>query len=260
MTNFEKPLTEGYEFKPNLYFQNGWKLFKEEAGTYIGMTFLFFLIQIIVGLIPVLNFFNNILSSVLIAGYYIYARNQKRNQQQPKHFFEGFYYLKDVFLYLLTLFAILVPLLVLVFLSANFSSEYYELVAKALSSNDPEVMRQLSDIGESPSPNFFIAFFLFMLLAIYIGLSYIFTIPLIVDAKLGFWKAMELSRKTVGMHFFSYLITAIALGVLFVLGTIMTCFVGVLFLTPFTYCILFEAYNEIFKVDEPEDNSLNIIQ
>lgn len=35
--------------------------------------------------------------------------------------------------------------------------------------------------------------------------------------------------------------------IVFIAGTIITCEVGILFLTPFAYCISFEMYDKIFK-------------
>src|SRR5262245_59217648 len=40
-----------------------------------------------------------------------------------------------------------------------------------------------------------IGFFLLIVPGIYLAVSYVFTMPLIVDKKLDFWPAMELSRK-----------------------------------------------------------------
>ena len=47
----------------------------------------------------------------------------------------------------------------------------------------------------------------FFLGGMYIYVSYQFTLPLIVDAKLGFWEAMETSRRVIGKKFFMFFLS-----------------------------------------------------
>jgi hypothetical protein len=253
MNNLERPLQEGYELSPSKYLETGWKLFNKEIGTFIGMTFLFFLIQFVISLIPIVSAFNNLLTTVLTSGYYVYARNIKRQNNEAKDFFAGFNYLKDIFLYLLTFFLLLVPVGILVFLIAAPSIDFFQSIVEVFSSGDPDAFGRLSYTLENVGPLFFLGMGLFALLAIYRGVSYLFVIPLTVDGQMTFWNAMELSRQTVGKRFFTVLFALFILGLMMIVGSLVTCFVGLLLITPLYYCIVFEAYEDIFKPYEGEE-------
>ena len=47
---------------------------------------------------------------------------------------------------------------------------------------------------------------LFILPGIYLSIAYAFTLPLMIDKRLGIWEAMELSRKAVGKRWFKFFI------------------------------------------------------
>ncbi|MBD3165819.1 hypothetical protein GF324_04430 [bacterium] len=50
-----------------------------------------------------------------------------------------------------------------------------------------------------------IGFMLFILPGIYLVISYTLAVPFILDRNMGFWQAMESSRKTIGKSFFGFL-------------------------------------------------------
>lgn len=81
---------------------------------------------------------------------------------------------------------------------------------------------------------------------IYLGVSYIFALPLIIDKEMGFWDAMELSRQTVGKHFFWVLLFLIAVIFVTLLGLI-GCIVGIFFTIPIAAAALLYAYEDIFS-------------
>ena len=67
MADLNKPLVEGYEFNGSEYFSEAWNMFKKEAGSFIGVTILFFIIYVVVALIPLVNIFAYfILSDVFV--------------------------------------------------------------------------------------------------------------------------------------------------------------------------------------------------
>jgi hypothetical protein len=82
---------------------------------------------------------------------------------------------------------------------------------------------------------------------LYLLVGYMFTTWLIVDRRLDFWPAMELSRKTVHKHFFEVfgfflLLCLINLGGLLLLG------LGLLVTVPWTLCALTIAYKDAFGI------------
>jgi hypothetical protein len=92
-----------------------------------------------------------------------------------------------------------------------------------------------------------IGFMLLIIPGLYLLVGYLFTTWIIVDRKLDFWPAMELSRKTVHKHWFDVfgfflLLCLINFGGLLLLGF------GLLVTVPWTLCTLTVAYNDIFGI------------
>ncbi len=92
-----------------------------------------------------------------------------------------------------------------------------------------------------------VGFFLLILPGIYFSVGYLFPAWLIIDRKLDFWPAMELSRKTVQKRFFEVfgfclILLLINFGGLLLLG------LGFLVTMPYTVCVLTIAYQDIFGI------------
>ncbi len=88
---------------------------------------------------------------------------------------------------------------------------------------------------------------LLILPGIYLMVGYVFTTWLIIDCKLDFWPAMELSRKTVHRRFFEVfgfllILCLINLGGLLLFG------LGLLVSFPYSLCVLTIAYQDIFGI------------
>jgi uncharacterized membrane protein len=81
---------------------------------------------------------------------------------------------------------------------------------------------------------------------IYLGVSWKFTLPLIMDKQLNFWAAMNISRKQVGKHWWHVFGLVILISLLNVVG-MMLCCVGALFTFPIGFAALMFAYETIFS-------------
>lgn len=79
---------------------------------------------------------------------------------------------------------------------------------------------------------------------IYLAVSYMLSLPLLLDKNLDFWPAMETSRKIVGKKWFSFLGFSILLGLINLVGALILG-VGLLFTVPWTFCSLAAAYEDI---------------
>ena len=95
----------------------------------------------------------------------------------------------------------------------------------------------------------FLGFLVLIIPGIIVSALYIFTIPLIVDQKMDFWEAMETSRKKVMEDAFGFIIFAILLMALVVLGPI-TMGVGLMGTMPLTVNALAYAYIDVFGVEK----------
>jgi hypothetical protein len=56
--------------------------------------------------------------------------------------------------------------------------------------------------------------------AVYLSISWLFSMPLVIDKEINFWAAMELSRKVVSMHWFQVFGLAVVCGLIVALGVV----------------------------------------
>ena len=80
---------------------------------------------------------------------------------------------------------------------------------------------------------------------IYLAIAWVFALPLVIDKKLGFWEAMELSRKVVTKNWWTVFALALLAGLIGSAGIVVCC-IGILFTVPLTYAVLMYAYEDIF--------------
>lgn len=81
---------------------------------------------------------------------------------------------------------------------------------------------------------------------IYLSVSWMFTLPLIIDKGLTFWPAMETSRKMVGKHWWTVFGFLIICGLVNLVG-VLACCAGLLFTIPIVFGAMMYAYEQIFS-------------
>src|SRR5262249_18722745 len=91
-----------------------------------------------------------------------------------------------------------------------------------------------------------IGFIVVLIPAIYLSVSWIFALVLIIDRQMDFWPAMELSRKTVGKHWWSVFALLIVCALVNFAG-LLACCVGLLASVPTTLGAMMYAYEDIFS-------------
>jgi uncharacterized membrane protein YedE/YeeE len=85
---------------------------------------------------------------------------------------------------------------------------------------------------------------LLVLPGIYLAVSYLFAQLFVVDKNLGFWSAMETSRRLITKKWFSFFGLGLLMFLLILAGLL--CFgVGVLATIPLGSCVLTAAYEDI---------------
>jgi hypothetical protein len=82
-------------------------------------------------------------------------------------------------------------------------------------------------------------------ISIHLCVSWIFSLPLVIDKQLGFWDAMKLSRRGVSGHWWAAFGLVIVCGLLCFAGVLLCC-VGLLVAIPLTIAALLFAYEDIF--------------
>lgn len=90
-----------------------------------------------------------------------------------------------------------------------------------------------------------LGFLLLIIPGIYLAVAYAFTFPLILERKMGFWQAMETSRKVITKQWFAFLGLGLLLFVINLIGAL-PCGLGLLITIPWSYCTYVAAYERIF--------------
>lgn len=90
-----------------------------------------------------------------------------------------------------------------------------------------------------------VGFLLCLLPGIYLAVGYVFALALIMDKKMEFWPAMEVSRQVVHRHWWSMFALLIVLVIIVCLG-VLACIVGVLITAPIAAASLMVVYEDLF--------------
>ena len=96
----EKLIAEDYEFKFSEYINQGFDIFKKDAGAFIGYLIIALFISIACAIIPILGpLLSMFITPPLYAGYFIVAKKIIHNEPYEfGDFFKGFDYLVQLFL------------------------------------------------------------------------------------------------------------------------------------------------------------------
>jgi len=89
-----------------------------------------------------------------------------------------------------------------------------------------------------------IGFILLIIPGIYLSVAYTFALPLVLEKKMNFWDAMELSRKLISKNWFSFFGFAIVLALINIVGALLLG-VGLLVTIPLSGCAVAAAYADI---------------
>lgn len=89
-------------------------------------------------------------------------------------------------------------------------------------------------------------FALLIIPGIYLSVAWVFSDALVVDKRLGFWEAMEMSRKAVTKHWLTVFCLLLLVGLVMVAG-LLACCIGVIVTVPIGYVAMMFAYEDIFR-------------
>ena len=86
---------------------------------------------------------------------------------------------------------------------------------------------------------------------VYLAVAYLFASYLVVDRRLDFWPAMELSRHTVNPQWFGYFAFMLLLVLLNLAGALLLG-LGLLVTIPLSFCAVTVAYADLFGLQSKE--------
>jgi uncharacterized membrane protein len=223
------------------------ELWKNNFLPLVGVTLVIMLVQLIVGLIPVVSFANNVFFSGVFTGglHYYYLGKMRGKSNGIEDAFAGFSHalvrlgltnLLMVALILLLAFPLLAPLCY-----AFYEAGFFE------PNPNPTSLPSLSTVALMLS----LAGFLVLL---YLSLAWMFAYTLVIDQGLGPWTALEVSRRVINRRWFSMLGLTICAGLLVLLG-LLGFFIGILFTIPLGVGATLYAYETLCRLPAAEPAS-----
>jgi hypothetical protein len=96
-----------------------------------------------------------------------------------------------------------------------------------------------------------VGFVLCILPGIYLAVSYLFVLPLVIDKKLDFWPAMEVSRQVVTKYWWSMFLFVIVL-ILIVCAGALACGLGLIIAMPVVFAAAMYVYDDLFGTKAAE--------
>lgn len=213
----------------------GWAMVQQESTPLVGFFVTWTAIDSVflaglwlIGLIPIV-----VLGPVLNAGFAVYTMKMLREQPRTfSDFFDSFRCFDNIVLCsvmtgLLTLLALLPACMILAigfWQTKTGRADTFTIMLMIVGS-------LLAIAG--------------LLASTYLEVSYLFAIHLILDRRVGFWPAMEMSRQVVQRHWWQLWLFTVVLGSLNFAG-LLTCGLGLVLTTPLTQCAVTYAYAQVF--------------
>jgi uncharacterized membrane protein len=90
-----------------------------------------------------------------------------------------------------------------------------------------------------------VGFILCILPGVYLVVGYMFVLPLILDKKLDFWPAMEVSRQVVHKQWWSLFLFALVMVLILCAGALL-CGIGLIIAVPLVMAALMYVYEDLF--------------
>ena len=233
----QEAIASGYDFDIGTVISDGWASLKGFQSKCILAGLIAFAIFFALGLILALvfgsesqagegigNFISTGLQYIFGAGFALMALNHLRNEEvEVNQVFAGFSKAGPILLFLLVFFLILIvsmiPGFIIMFLLGLTGSKIGIVLG---------VIALIIPI-------------------MYLGLSYSMTYWIIIDhPEVGFWEAMEGSRKLITQHWFKYLGLTLVLGIINMIGALLLL-IGLFWTIPASLLVMGHVYKAMFR-------------
>jgi hypothetical protein len=208
----------------------GWQLVMDNMGVSVGVTALCVIAIAVAGAIPCIGFFVSLVVRPTILGglYLMFLKLLRGEPAGLNEAFAGFslaflpLVLQGVVTLVITLIAMLPGFLVI-------------FMGGAIGERNEAAGVLLMGVGG----------LLAFIPAVYLGVSWVFSLALIIDKRMDFWPAMELSRKVVQQQFMKVL-GLLVLCVLIIFAGVLALCVGIFIAAPLVFAATAVAYEELF--------------
>jgi uncharacterized membrane protein len=232
-------LERDYVLRIGSCFSRGWELLKSDFGLVFGATLAFLGIQFAIGMLGAIPILGPLISlaSIVVYGplngglYYFYLKKIRNQPAEVGDIFAGF---RRSFAQLMLAQIVITALACLAMIPGGI------LVAISVV---PMI------IHGAPSPGLIILALAGAVLAVapaaYLGVSWLYAVPLVIDKQLEFWPAMETSRKVVAKHWWHVFGLMLVAGLLNLAGLLVCC-VGMWITFPIALGAITYAYEDLF--------------
>ncbi|MBK7635572.1 MAG: hypothetical protein IPJ13_15815 [Saprospiraceae bacterium] len=238
-------ISYGYEFKISDYISRGFKIFKDNPGGFIGFVILFFIISIVIQMIPLLGFLIAIIvSPPLSVGIAIASHKQENDGDMAfGNFFKGFDYIGQLIvakiIMLVIYFIIAIPLIFMVGI---------ELIT-SFASGDPEAIiesgQEFAKMG--------IWFLVFAMVFTYLAVCLRWTNYLIVFHKYEAVSAIKTSWQLVNKRWIWHFLFLLLCGLIMLAGFI-ALLVGIVVAYPIIMAADYAGYADITGLNQDNDD------
>ena len=219
--------------------RRGWDLLKKKFGLIFGGTAVFAAIQFgisLLGQIPVLGILIS-LGSIIIGGplmgglYHFFLKNIRGQTTEIADIFEGFrsHFVQLMLGYIVSL---LITGVTAIPGAAILGFSFVPIV-------------RTHQISPGAIALAVAGFVVVLVPAIFLTVTWLFSLPLIIDKRLDFWTGMETSRKVVWKHWWQVFALVLVCG-LVNLGGALACCIGALVTMPITFGAMMYAYEDLF--------------
>lgn len=223
---------QGYSVDVSKHMNKGWELFKANAGEFVGFALVTLIIYLVSTIIPVLG---SIAVLPLIPGIAIVGHKLDKGRPHSfSAFFDGYQKFVEIFLMNLLLYVLImcvmspVLIFIFVFMGADFGNLSPESEAGILGT----------------------LFLIVVPITIYFTVCWVWSVMFILFHDMKAWEALEASRKLVNKNWLGTFALVFSIGFVTVLVGILTLTLGLLFLIPWAYLVLYSAFEDITKFDD----------
>ncbi|MBK8516980.1 MAG: hypothetical protein IPL55_12085 [Saprospiraceae bacterium] len=243
--SIRQAIDNGYDFKIGSYISKGFELFKQNPGGYIGFAILFFIISLVINMIPLFGFvIAVIVTPPLSVGIAIAVHKQENDgSMEFGNFFKGFDYIGQLivaYIIMLLIYTVIAIPLILI-LGINFFS--------TIASGDPEaIMASYQEVAKLGVWIFFIG-----ALFVYVGICTRWTNYLIVFHKYDAVTAIKTSWQLVNKRWIMHFLFLLVCGLLILLGFV-ALLVGIVVAYPVVMAADYAGYVDITGLNINSDS------
>ena len=222
------------------WFNSGWKFYKRDFGFTLGAFWLVILLSMVAGFIPCVGVIVVLFVQPPLLGgmWMVLIARYRRQPAQVGDIFDGF---KLFFIN-----SVVANLLIGIFVGLSCIPGVIVLLLGIGATAAGTQGQGLPHLTVAGVLTIVVAGVLMIVPVVYLAVSYMFALPLVAERRLGFWDAMEASRKTVGRHWWGWLGFAILIWLVSTLLGALACGVGLIFTLPLARAIFAAAYDGIF--------------